>query len=242
MNWSKIQTALYERGFDPKSMRSDGKMDGIPGRNTSAAVKEFQRSQGLPATGVVDEVTHRRLFPSAPTTETVDPPWMVLLAAKMGLHEIRDKAELSAFLKSDGAFLGDPSKLPWCGDLVETVIAVTLQNEVLPTNPYLARNWQKFGRGIDDALVGGEGYGVIAVFWRTHKTQSSNGHVGFLVGRNQSGSRVLVRGGNQSNSITDSWLDTDRLLAVRAPTTWRGRLRPLPVLDSSGAVLSTNEA
>jgi len=52
-----VQRRLIDRGFRP------GYADGVFGRRTAAAVKEFQRSQGfLKATGVVDVRTFSALF------------------------------------------------------------------------------------------------------------------------------------------------------------------------------------
>jgi len=52
-----VQARLTARGFKP------GRADGVFGRKTAAAVKEFQRSQGfLKATGVVDVHTFSALF------------------------------------------------------------------------------------------------------------------------------------------------------------------------------------
>tara|TARA_R110001599_G_C11740005_1_gene607780 strand:+ start:207 stop:506 length:300 start_codon:yes stop_codon:yes gene_type:complete len=52
-----VQARLTARGFKP------GHADGVFGRKTAAAVKEFQRSQGfLKVTGVVDVHTFSALF------------------------------------------------------------------------------------------------------------------------------------------------------------------------------------
>lgn len=224
MDWKEIQKALKAAGFDPKGI------DGIPGRNTLAALKAFQRSAGLPATGEADYHTLIALGISRPGVAEL--PWMAVLAGKMGLHEKRDNSILRAFLRSDGRTLGDPAKLPWCGDLVETCIALTLPEEVLPGNPYLARNWMRFGEATTPAL------GAVAAFWRGSR-DGTNGHVGFLIGHRPDAFRV--RGGNQSNAITDTWIAKDRLLAARRPKTWRGVLPPLPIVSASGGI-SSNEA
>ncbi len=50
-----VQRALVARGFNP------GPIDGIYGPRTEAAVRAFQQSAGLPATGVVDAATYRAL-------------------------------------------------------------------------------------------------------------------------------------------------------------------------------------
>ena len=51
----KIQEALKERGFDP------GPVDGVMGPNTAKALKAFQTSQGLKASGRIDAQTKRDL-------------------------------------------------------------------------------------------------------------------------------------------------------------------------------------
>jgi peptidoglycan hydrolase-like protein with peptidoglycan-binding domain len=49
------QEALKRRGYDP------GQIDGNFGPKTSAAVKEFQKTQGLPETGLLDRKTRDSL-------------------------------------------------------------------------------------------------------------------------------------------------------------------------------------
>jgi len=50
------QQALKEKGYDP------GPIDGVHGPRTSAAVREFQKAEGLPVTGQVDGETRERLM------------------------------------------------------------------------------------------------------------------------------------------------------------------------------------
>lgn len=60
------QVALTYLSMDP------GPVDGLPGRRTAGALGDFQASQGLPATGILDEETETRLmalaFPKAART------------------------------------------------------------------------------------------------------------------------------------------------------------------------------
>jgi membrane-bound lytic murein transglycosylase B len=51
----KVQEALKQKGDDP------GPADGIMGKQTRAALKKFQKTNGLKATGTVDDQTAEKL-------------------------------------------------------------------------------------------------------------------------------------------------------------------------------------
>lgn len=121
-----------------------------------------------------------------------------------------------------------------CGDLSETVTLNSGYGPV-PSNPYLAMNWDKFGVGCAPA------YYVYARFWR-NDPKGTEGHIGFLVGINKAGTKYRVRGGNQQNQIGDVWIGVDRLVTTRKPTAYKGGFSPLPILADNGEPLSTNEA
>jgi hypothetical protein len=53
----QAQEQLKAAGFNP------GPIDGVLGPQTRAAVRRYQASQGLPATGALDEATRRALLP-----------------------------------------------------------------------------------------------------------------------------------------------------------------------------------
>lgn len=211
------QQRLVAHGFNP------GLIDGVWGRNTLAATIEFQSARGLPTSGKLNQATIAALRAapgSLPTDSSSKPsdvppqnlldhfPWMSLALRKKGLHEDRDNKILKEFLKSDGKTLGDPSQLPWCGDFVETCIAVSLPSAIIPTNPYLARNWLKFGATVEPC------FGSILVFWRGSRS-GTKGHVGFYYSEDDEVFHVL--GGNQSDSISVSSLAKNRLLGARLP-------------------------
>jgi peptidoglycan hydrolase-like protein with peptidoglycan-binding domain len=66
MNSSQIkemQKLLSEKGYNP------GAADGVMGSQTKDALKNFQQSQGIAATGEPDEETLRALAPDTPTQE-----------------------------------------------------------------------------------------------------------------------------------------------------------------------------
>lgn len=233
-----IQSRLIAKGYDLGPAGADG----IKGRMTTAAIAKFQADVGLDIKwpGTLGPKTIARIIggmesgdvDKAVETNVVARPWYDLALRKKGMHEQRDHDEVAAFLKSDGKSVGDPAQLPWCGDFVETCIALTLRDEPLPSNPYLARNWLKFGVPCAPQL------GAIMVYWRGEKNGIS-GHVAFCAG--ESSTNYYNLGGNQSNAVTIAPLVKSRLLGARWP-----RSVPIPsrlVLPQMvGGKLSTNEA
>ncbi|MDX1729531.1 MAG: peptidoglycan-binding domain-containing protein, partial [Aurantimonas coralicida] len=134
-----VQIRLQELGYYA------GKIDGDAGSKTEAALKDFKAANGFVARPYPVIQTLHQLFDEDAKAKVKpivsgEPVWMVEARSKMGLHEVRNYAELAAWLRSDGPTLGDPRKLPWCGDFVQTAIKLTLPDEPIPTNPYLARN------------------------------------------------------------------------------------------------------
>jgi uncharacterized protein (TIGR02594 family) len=228
-----IQERLNELKFNA------GEPDGIRGRQTINAVKAFQKSKSLDPDGVVGPKTLAALFPNAAPAKVDDTPdtvpWLDLAYRKKGLHEKLNNAELRAFLKSDGKTLGDPAKLPWCGDFVETCMAVTMPDEVLPDNPYGAMNWVKFGKACKPKR------GAVLSFWRG-SPDSWQGHVGFYVGEDATHYHVL--GGNQGDAVTVSKIAKNRLRAsgARWPLTALDTSDVAIVADGKGLVETTNEA
>lgn len=199
--------------------------DGDPGRLTDEAVRKFQAEKKIPVQwpGTVGPKTLAALFPEdrgsseVATNSDGDPaqglavmaPWVAVGLKKQGLMETgKTKPDLVKFLKSDGATLGDPAKLPWCGDFVQTCLALALPREVLPGNPYWARNWESFGQPIDPT------FGAVGVSSRNVK----EGHVYFILGEDAAGNFVVL-GGNQSNSISVMSKSKAGFLGARWPKT-----------------------
>lgn len=161
-----------------------------------------------------------------------DIPWINELNAVFGWHEVRDHARLSKWLRSDGKTLGDPAKLPWCGDAADTALFRALPKEPRPgdlgKNPYWALNWMYLGVGCQPCV------GAFAAFKRP-----GGGHIGVLVGQDATHYQVL--GGNQGDTISRTWIAKDRCKAVRWPSTYPNPKIPLPVIKRTSAV-SVNEA
>jgi len=239
MDIRKVQQALNDKGFNP------GLIDGVMGPKTEFAIVQFKQSIGLRARPYLGPITLSKLFGKtvkhSPSGRYVRDgvPWVNELGRHLGLHERTNYKTLSDWLRSDGATLGDPRKWPWCGDAMQTAIRLTLPNEPWPgrvgLNPYLARNWLSFGVKCKMA------YGAMIVIWRG-KRNGSSGHIATVVGYDPKRKRVRIRGGNQSNRISDTWVSEHRVLGYRKPSTWKKELPPVPIMNSRGAVVSTNEA
>lgn len=235
MNTTAIQRALVALGYSLA-------IDGVAGAKTRAAVKAIQVKAGLVADGIADPTTQAALAAALAKSGTATvirpnapPPWHEELLRRKGLHELRDRSALMAWLRTDGKTLGDPAKLPWCGDAIQTCLALTLPDEPQPVNPYLARNWLKLGVPLEKPSLG-----CILVFWRGSQAGSS-GHVGLYAGEDAQG-YLHVLGGNQSDAITIARLGKTRLLGMRWPSTYPKPTSGRVLLSASGAPFSTDEA
>jgi len=210
-----IQRGLSQLGYKP------GDADGLFGPMTEGATRAWLAERGKVAPKPIS---------GSPAT---DLPWMAEAKRVLGRHETRDNGWLRNWLRSDGKTLGDPSKLPWCGDFVETCLRLALPGEPFPgalgQNPYWARNWGYLGRSILPT------YGSVLIFER-----GSGGHVGFAVG--QDASSLYVLGGNQSNAVTVARLDKARLLGARWPATFPRPTVNLPRMTPGSTIITTNEA
>lgn len=220
----EIQSALLTSGCDPKGI------DGVWGRDSQWALRKFQQAKGLEVNGIIGPKSLGKLFPDEASPSAI-PPWYALALTKKGLQERLNNKELRAFLASDHHALGDPSVLPWCGDFVETCVALTLPQAVLPVNPYWAQNWVKFGQELKKGQIG-----AILVFGRT-----GGGHVGFYAGETES--HWIVLGGNQSNAVTIMQLAKGRLElhGIRWPNGYPLNGKPA-VIAHSDVPISKNEA
>jgi uncharacterized protein (TIGR02594 family) len=161
-------------------------------------------------------------------------PWITEGMKVNGLHEVRDRDRLSKWLRSDGKFLGNPSKLPWCGDFVDTCINLALPDEPRPgnlgKNPYWALNWNLLGVKVAPCLY------AVVTFQR-----QGGGHVGFLMG--EDATHYYVFGGNQGDTVSIVRIEKKRMKAIRWPSTaLHLPRRPLPLLRADGTPVSRNEA
>lgn len=223
-----IQIALQTEGYDIGKSGADGYI----GRATTQAIAKFQKDHNLDIKypGTIGPITLKALglIGSDEEIEQADitPPWILEGQRKIGLHEKLNNKELKAYLKSDGQTLGDPAVLPWCGDFIETIIALTLPKEILPVNPYWAANWLKFGKNIPEH----EYYlGAIGV-----KKREGGNHVFSIVGHDST--YVHALGGNQSNSISVVKIKKSEITGMRWPITYPYPTKQMPRTVFNGKV------
>lgn len=119
--------------------------------------------------------------------------------------------------------------IPWCG-LFMAVVAKRGGKPIVE-GPLWARNWAKFGKAADKALLGD-----VLVFRRGQ----GSGHVGLYVGEDYGAYHVL--GGNQSDGVTITRIAKDRCIAVRRPAYRKAPATAKPVQLAATGTLSTNEA
>lgn len=232
---TEIQKALKAAGFDP------GAADGIWGRKTISALRDFQAKKGLEVDGVAGPKTLAALFPAAggaaaPAASAGDGTPIVWFEEARRLLGTREKPGPASnhVIKQWASARGIPysgDDVPWCGLFVAHCIGSTLPSEPLPNIPLLARAWLKCG------VKSQPGEGAILVFWRGSKT-AATGHVGFYKGEDATAYHVL--GGNQSDSVSVARIAKDRLLEARWPRT-AGSLMPRKVSLKADGSLSSNE-
>jgi len=223
-NYRWIQTRLTELGLDP------GPIDGVRGPRTDAAVVAFKKSIGFLARPYIGPLTLAALLPNTDKKYS-DIPWMTEAQRVRGLHEQRDMSRLKGWFDRSVSWI-DPREVPWCGAFVATCFRLYKPDILLPTNPLGARNWLHFGKPCTPV------FGSCLVFWRGSKA-GWKGHVGFYYGEDDTAFHVL--GGNQSNAVTVTRVDKNRLLGARWPIEQDITGQRI-LLTPSGTTLSTNEA
>lgn len=128
----------------------------------------------------------------------------------IGVKEVKGRGAnptILGFYKRAGVPMGS-DEVPWCAAFVN---AILVDCGYRGTRSLTARSLLGFGHAVEleDARPGD-----IVVFWRGRKG-GWQGHVGFYAGN--SGKRILVLGGNQSNAVNIRPYSTDRLLGIRRP-------------------------
>jgi uncharacterized protein (TIGR02594 family) len=162
----------------------------------------------------------------------MNPRWFDIAGSYLGTKEVVGKGSNPVIMGWAAKFGGwiasyfTDDDIPWCALFVNAVLK---QSGIKGTGSLAARSFEAWGIKLTKPALG-----AILVFGR-----KGGGHVGFYVAENATA--FLVRGGNQGNAVTDTWIDKSRLLAIRWPI---GEPAPTsgPIkIDGTGAV-SQDEA
>ncbi|MGJ5665873.1 TIGR02594 family protein [Morganella morganii] len=121
--------------------------------------------------------------------------------------------------------VGTARKVPWCAGFVNACLE---RSGIRSTRSDSSRSYLSFGDALKEPA-----YGCIVTFSRT-----GGGHVGFVVGKTESG-QLMVLGGNQSDAVNIKAFGTDRVTGYRWPSGVPLDSRPLPV---GNAALSVKES
>jgi uncharacterized protein (TIGR02594 family) len=158
------------------------------------------------------------------------PAWVMMAKKYLGLKEVPGKENnptIVLWLIQMKAWWRDDAT-PWCGTFVDNCFREA--GIAVPAAGYRAKAWLNWGRKLEAPA-----FGCVVVFNR-----QGGGHVGFVVGRDARG-RLIVRGGNQGDMVSDAPFDTARVAGYRWPLEGPEPEYGLPLILSS-APSSTREA
>lgn len=245
MTLQDFQRGLIRLGYDLGRAGADG----IPGRLTQQATVAFKRAHGLTATPTIGPKTVAAMqaelakrtgaaIPRDPP-KGLDPLWIIEGRRYLGIREVSGPGSHPTIL-GWARRLGDrvlgmkyqDDDTPWCGLFVAAVIASTLPGEPLPSIVVRASSWDKFGRKLSAPALG-----AIARFQRP-----GGGHVGIVTGKSADGKLLRILGGNQSNRVSEIWIEVARLVSLRWPSSVVATPTPAPIMNAAGAVVSRNES
>lgn len=139
------------------------------------------------------------------------PPWLNIAAREVGVRERVGRDNNHPRIQEYLATVGNLSEIdksrdetPWCSCFMNWCVE---QAGYFGTDSAAAKSWGNWRIGVDS----GDGRpGDIAVFDRkTVDPKQSGGHVGILIEHDKTAGKVLILGGNQSNSVRYTWFPID---------------------------------
>lgn len=158
-----------------------------------------------------------------------EPRWLAFARKYLGLQEVQGSGNnpeiVAMWVKLGLPFRDDAT--PWCAGFVGFVLESV---GIHSTRSGLALSYQNWGAPLKAPAVG-----CVVTFKRL-----GGGHVGYVVGKDQSGN-LMVLGGNQSDAVNIKAFTLDRVTSYRWPAGEPLPSAVLPIVAKNGAV-STNEA
>lgn len=151
-----------------------------------------------------------------------EPKWVELGRLMIGVSEIKGVTHRPEILQmwkdiKRGGIKDDET--PWCAAFVGAMLE---RAGVTSSRFESAKSYEKWGQQVASPCVGS-----IAVFSRT-----GGGHVGFVVGEDESG-QLLVLGGNQSDKVCIRAFPMSRVTALRYPIGFTPGSAPLSIASAN---------
>lgn len=133
-----------------------------------------------------------------------NPTWVQAALAELGQREVRGVEHNPRIVEYHRrtSLRAQTDEVAWCASFVNWVL---FQVGLPGTNSAAARSFETYGVKVDKPITG-----CIVVLAR-----SGGGHVGFYMGERDG--KLLVLGGNQSNSVSIALYDRAQLLCYRWP-------------------------
>jgi uncharacterized protein (TIGR02594 family) len=141
--------------------------------------------------------------------DMAQPAWIAGAWADLGVREwsgAADNPRIVAYYRDLGHGTVTHDEVAWCAAFVGASLE---RASVASTRSLLARSYLGWGHAIDKGRLG-----AVAVFSRG--PDQGAGHVGFYLDRDAT--RVFVLGGNQSDAVTVTAIESHRLLGLRWPS------------------------
>jgi uncharacterized protein (TIGR02594 family) len=214
----------------------DGRIDGISGPITLAAIAKFKSTRDLPNTSILGPLTIAALFDgrdiSPKIDNTLDPIWLRIAKTHLAIEEIEG-------YKHNPIILGWWNRLglnvfddetPWCSAFIGGCL---LEAGLLASRSGMARSYEHWG-----IRLPGPAIGAVATMWRGSRA-SGQGHVTLVCGRNKS-NQLMGLGGNQSNKVSIAAFNDDRITGYFYPSSYpipkSCKLSDLPLINIKGQV------
>lgn len=160
------------------------------------------------------------------------PTWVTKAGEYLGVHEVEGPGSNPTILKwaqEQAGWIAEYFKdddTPWCALFVNGVLQ---ECGFTGTKSLAANSFATWGQELTAPA-----YGAVLVFDRP-----GGHHVGFYLGETPANYRV--RGGNQGNAVSDTWIPKSRLIAVRWPHSVDAPEVAPVLLTDDGSPASTNE-
>lgn len=158
-------------------------------------------------------------------------PWITEAKKFLGTKEVPGAKDNSVILE-----FWKQGKISWQADHDETAwcavfhAAIYERLNIRSQRDSWSQGWKSWGESLTAPI-----YGCTVIF----RWDASSGHIGWFVGWKNG--KMLILGGNQSNSVTIAEFATDKVLAYRWPTGYK-RTQPVPMQSSSAKTKSEDIA